>query len=315
MPDRVLPARPDLEQYKRQAKELLKACAAAAPEALERIRQRHPRFLRLSDVAVQSAAFKLSDAQLIIAREHNFDTWPSFTAQVEAMRKARNASSDDAPGSDAILASIPIGEIRLEAEVTGAGNARGVVLFTNAGGSSRYHPGFRYMARELNRAALCTVLTDLFTGEEELDESNSEELRFDIKQLSRRTAALTDWIGEQPALRGLGLGYFASGNGAAAAMLAAGERSSAVRAVVSCAGRPDLAGPWLWRVQAPTLFVVGSQDSVALGFTQSIMAPLPHRTERKLAVIEGAHRLFEEQGALRKTAELTRRWFLQHLTV
>jgi len=95
--------------------------------------------------------------------------------------------------------------------------------------------------------------------------------------------------------------------------LAAGDRPGAIRAIVSASGRPDLAGPWLWRVQAPTLFMLGSRDRVALGFTQSILAPIPHSVDRKLAVIEDAHQVVEGQDALRKTASLSLDWFHRYL--
>jgi hypothetical protein len=76
MADRSLPARPDLDQYKKQAKELTKAARAGDADALTRIRaQRSPR---------SEAAPRLADAQLAIAREHGFESWPRFVREIEA---------------------------------------------------------------------------------------------------------------------------------------------------------------------------------------------------------------------------------------
>jgi hypothetical protein len=82
--DRTLPARPSLEQYKKQAKDLLKRCKAGDAAALERIKRHHARFSRSSDVALRAAKLALADMQHVIAREHSFDSWPSFASEIEA---------------------------------------------------------------------------------------------------------------------------------------------------------------------------------------------------------------------------------------
>jgi hypothetical protein len=85
MAARELPARPNVEQYKKQAKELVKAWKAGDPAALARIRAHHPRLSTVSDAERQRAAFTLADAQFVIAREHGLDSWPTFTRHIEAM--------------------------------------------------------------------------------------------------------------------------------------------------------------------------------------------------------------------------------------
>ena len=72
---RELPARPNLEQYKKQAKDLLEASKAGAPEALARMRK-----LRRS-----SARLTLAGAQFVIAREHGFDSWLKFAKQITTL--------------------------------------------------------------------------------------------------------------------------------------------------------------------------------------------------------------------------------------
>jgi len=305
MSERELPARPNLEQYKKQAKDLVKDRAEAAPDALLRIQRHHPRLADLPELDVQRASFKLSDAQLIIAREHAFESWAKFARHVQALHVAQ---------SNQTTARIPVDGIELAAEVTGPKHATGLVLFAHASGTGRYNPRNLHLADTLHRGALCIVQTDLLTEDEELADIETEELRFDIPLLSRRIAAITNWIGRQPLLKDLGLGYFGSGTGAAAALHASAERPSLGQAVVSCGGRPDLAGPWLWKVQAPTLFIVGSKENAALAFNHSAMTWFPRQTVHKIEIIDGARHLFEEKSALEKSASLARDWFCRYLT-
>ena len=81
---RGLPERPHLDVPRRQARELLDQWRAADPDALERIRRRHPKFARASDAAVAAATFRLSDAQLVIAREYGFAHWAELKQRIEA---------------------------------------------------------------------------------------------------------------------------------------------------------------------------------------------------------------------------------------
>src|SRR5688572_6223286 len=75
MPARGLPPRPSLEQYKKQAKELVKAFRSGDSAALQRLRAHHPHLAR--------DTFELADAQLVIAREHGIDSWPKFKQEIE----------------------------------------------------------------------------------------------------------------------------------------------------------------------------------------------------------------------------------------
>src|SRR5215472_9526678 len=92
MPDRELPARPNLEQYKKQAKELVRECAAGAHDALDRIRRHHPRY-----EATRDRATLLSDAQLVIAREHGIESWPKFVAHLTRLNMEQSVARIDDP--------------------------------------------------------------------------------------------------------------------------------------------------------------------------------------------------------------------------
>jgi hypothetical protein len=62
-----LPAAPSLEQLRKRARELLRAHRAGQPQALARLREHHPH---------PGDAIRLADAQVVVAREHGFATWP-----------------------------------------------------------------------------------------------------------------------------------------------------------------------------------------------------------------------------------------------
>ena len=86
MPDRSLPDRPNLEQYKKQAKDLARDASAGKPDALARFHRQHP---RVRELAAEPHKAALADAQLVLAREHGFDSWPKFADEVERLTTER----------------------------------------------------------------------------------------------------------------------------------------------------------------------------------------------------------------------------------
>ena len=161
------------------------------------------------------------------------------------------------------------------------------------------------------RAHLATLMLDLLTRDEERVDQVTAELRFDIPLLGRRVIAAVDWAVSHPSTATLPLGLFGASTGAAAALIAAAERPSIVRAVVSRGGRPDLAGAALDRVTAPTLLIVGGRDEQVLQLNRQALARL--RGEKQLVVVPNATHLFEEPGALDQVAQLARDWFVANL--
>ncbi|MEB3329402.1 MAG: dienelactone hydrolase family protein, partial [Candidatus Sericytochromatia bacterium] len=135
--------------------------------------------------------------------------------------------------------------------------------------------------------------------------------RFDIPLLARRLVEVVDWVGRTPTLRDLEVGCFGASTGAAAALIAAAERPGQVKAVVSRGGRPDLAGPALPRVQAPTLLLVGGHDPTVVRLNQDATARMRAPTE--LVVVPGATHLFEEPGTLEAVAQAAAAFFDRHL--
>lgn len=92
MPVKPLPPHADLTHLKYQAKDLLKARTGRDLQAAQRIREFHPRFKHASDVAIFDAKFSLSDAQLTIARERGFASWPKLKRRVEKPSTADDLS-------------------------------------------------------------------------------------------------------------------------------------------------------------------------------------------------------------------------------
>jgi len=106
-------------------------------------------------------------------------------------------------------------------------------------------------------------------------------------------------------------GLFGASTGSAAALVAAAEIPEGVAVIVSRGGRPDLAGAALHKVSAPTLLIVGGDDTVVLDLNRDALGKL--NCEKSLLVVPGATHLFEEPGALDQVARAASDWFALHL--
>lgn len=206
---------------------------------------------------------------------------------------------------------MPVDSLNLEGTLSVPTAARGVVVFAHGSGSSRHSPRNRYVADILNESGLATLLIDLLTEDEQQVDLQIAHLRFNIPLLARRLSEITEWVVKHPEVEDLEIGHFGASTGAAAALLTAAELPRLVRAVVSRGGRPDLAGPALVAVEAPTLLIVGGADTVVIDLNRRAMVHM--QCEKELQIIPGATHLFEERGALKKVAELARDWFLKKL--
>jgi dienelactone hydrolase len=207
---------------------------------------------------------------------------------------------------------IPISSnITLEGNLSIPEQPHGVVLFVHGSGSSRFSPRNRHVARVLQEASFATLLIDLLTKQEEDRDRYSGHLRFNIDLLSERVVEVTNWLTMQPGVKNLKIGYFGASTGAAAALVAAARLPLVVGAIVSRGGRPDLARPFLPHVKAPTLLIVGSQDTQVIQLNQMALSLL--QVEKQLVLVEGATHLFEEPGTLEQVAHLARDWFERHL--
>lgn len=210
---------------------------------------------------------------------------------------------------------VTAGTATLEGLLSVPAQARGVVLFAHGSGSGRHSPRNQFVARQLQRVGLATLLVDLLTEREESVDLHTRHLRFDIDLLARRLADSIDWLAGTADTRGLQVGLFGASTGGGAALVAAAQRSD-VGAVVSRGGRPDLAGPVLGQVRTPTLLIVGGADRPVIELNQDAygqLSQLQPDTEKRLVIIPGASHLFEEPGTLEEVARLAGEWFTQHL--
>ncbi len=187
-------------------------------------------------------------------------------------------------------------------------NPCGAIIFAHGSGSSRHSVRNQYVAGVLNAAGFATLLFDLLTSAEEADRANV----FDIGLLAHRLVDVTVWLAGQPGTAGSPIGFFGASTGAGAALAAAADERIDIAAVVSRGGRPDLAGPRLADVTAPTLLIVGGRDEIVLQLNRQAQAAMT-AAECRIAVIDGATHLFEEPGTLEQAALLARGWFIRHL--
>jgi dienelactone hydrolase len=208
---------------------------------------------------------------------------------------------------------ISIDRVSLEGDLAIHDGARGIVLFAHGSGSSRHSSRNRFVAEELRRGGLGTLLLDLLTPEEEQIDMRTGQLRFDIGLLANRLIGAIRWLDGQEETRVLPVGLFGASTGGGAALVAAARRADRVDAVVSRGGRPDLADEELPHVRAPTLLIVGGNDPVVIELNKRAMRQMVAEVE--LVIIPRATHLFEEPGSLEQVAVLARNWFVQHLAV
>ena len=211
---------------------------------------------------------------------------------------------DEAPRDQ--IRTVTISPIGLEGLLGLPTAAKGIVLFAHGSGSGRLSPRNNFVAQALRESGLATLLFDLLTVDEARDRRNV----FDIELLAQRLLMATSWVRAEADTADLPIGYFGASTGVAAALVAAAAHEGPVAAVVSRGGRPDLAGPALRAVTAPTLLIVGGDDVQVLALNRAALAEL--RCEKQLVVVPGATHLFEEPGTLEAVVEHARRWFLAH---
>ncbi|MDD4305500.1 MAG: dienelactone hydrolase family protein [Methanosarcina sp.] len=207
---------------------------------------------------------------------------------------------------------IPINSITLEGNLTIPEGAKGIVVFAHGSGSSRFSSRNRYVAQELQKEGLGTLLFDLLTAEEERIDMVTAHLRFDIDLLANRLVDVTNWLLSNLDTRKLNIGYFGASTGAAAALIAAKEHANVLKAVVSRGGRPDLAENALQDVKAPTLLIVGGEDFQVIEMNEWALNRLKVE-QKELKIVPGATHLFEEPGTLEEVANLAGEWFKRYL--
>lgn len=88
-----------------------------------------------------------------------------------------SADAQQASLPDAFDESLRMADVELSLEISGRRDAKGLVTFVLAGNVGRHHPGTRDVAAAFDRASFCTVLADLLTEEEDVEDTINETLR------------------------------------------------------------------------------------------------------------------------------------------
>jgi pimeloyl-ACP methyl ester carboxylesterase len=213
--------------------------------------------------------------------------------------------------TETLTVQIRAGTAFVDGDLVVPHSATGLVLFAHGSGSSRFSTRNRAVAQALEHGGFATLLLDLLTRSEESVDLRTAEYRFDIGLLGERVVAALDWAAGAAAVAHLPIACFGASTGAAAALIGAAERPELVKAVISRGGRPDLADDALPKVQAPTLLVVGSEDTEVIALNRQAMRRM--RAPVELAIVPGATHLFEEPGTLEQVAQLAVRWCRRHL--
>ncbi len=256
----------------------------------------------LADAADEYLALETVDSVLAISRlceEFGQTTDEEVLAVLDTTWSGAGEVDEDV--------EIDLGPVRLAGHLAMPADHSGIVVFAHGSGSSRHSPRNLFVAAELRKAGLGTLLFDLLTFAEETDRRNV----FDIELLADRLVGATNWLQDRSEVAGSRMGYFGASTGAAAALMAATDPSVDIAAVVSRGGRPDLAGSSLRLVRAPTLLIVGGEDHQVLELNRRAAAKM--EGPNRLWVVPGASHLFSEPGALQSVAELARAWFADHL--
>lgn len=218
--------------------------------------------------------------------------------------------SETSPGLETRTLQISLDHVQLEGTLTVPDDPRGVVIFTNCRGTSRLDLSTQHLVKEVRKKTFTSLVVDLLTFEEENLDRKSCQFSFDSDLLAQRATGVIDWLAGQPFTRGMPIGLYGDSSGSIGALMAAANRPDPVRAVVTQSGRPDLAGPLLPLVQAPTLMIVGSLDHAAIEINQQGLERMsPDGAPKKMVIVPGATYRFEEAGTLDQAARLAREWF------
>jgi erythromycin esterase-like protein/predicted phosphoribosyltransferase/dienelactone hydrolase len=203
---------------------------------------------------------------------------------------------------------VVIGQMSLSGMLAIPEEPAGLIIFAHGSGSSRFSIRNRYAASHLERLGFATLLFDLLTE----DEANDRNNVFDMPLLGTRVVEAIDWARADARTFMLPIGLFGASTGAGAAIIAAVSRTEDVSAIVSRGGRPDLAEQALDVVRAPTVLIVGGDDSEVLKLNKSALARM--KCEKALVIIPGAGHLFEETNALEQALIAAGKWFTRHLS-
>ena len=207
--------------------------------------------------------------------------------------------------------SLDSGNLLIQGLLQIPAHALGVVLFADGNLNGCVSSKNHHVAKKLHQYSIATLLIDLPS------EEDSEDLdSFNIDLQAERLIVAAQYLRDVACTSHLPLGLYVENKVTAAAIKVASletkKLSEYVRVLVSRGGRPDLAQiEELNHVRAPTLFIVGGNDSEVLEQNKHAYESL--HCIKQIEIVSRASHLFEEAGALEKVAQLSTQWFLKYL--
>lgn len=205
---------------------------------------------------------------------------------------------------------IQAGPVWLDGILCLPNKTKGVVIFVDGSAS----PDYLAVAIALQEAGLGTLLFNLLTAEESEVDQHRHHMRSDIGLLARRAIGAADWLSQQPAVRGLKIGFFGSSTGAPAALIVAAERPELAAAVVSCSGLPALSANALARVDAPTLLIAGQLNGRKNEAEQKDISRFDKISQNELPDVSSDSQIGEEpESQEEEVARLAVSWFCHFL--
>ena len=123
------------------------------------------------------------------------------------------------------LVHIPAGLVRMEGMLSIPEKSKGLVLFAHGSGSSRLSPRNTFVAKNLQKAGLATLLIDLLSEEED----SVYETRFNIPLLKERLIQIVSWLQKEPETKNLPIALFGASTGAASALKVAAALGESIK--------------------------------------------------------------------------------------
>jgi len=197
---------------------------------------------------------------------------------------------------------VSVGPLALAGILSIPDKARGVVVFPHASANKRCRSNIR-VATALHARGFATLAFDLLSAAEARDRHNL----VDVDLLGSRVLDAVLWVSRDPRTEQFPIGLLGASTAAGAALVAAAQAPERVSVLVSCGGRPDLAGAELSHVRAPTLLVVGGADHAMMEHNTDAFLKLT--CLKRLDVVPGGTHLFEGEGALKSVIDAAAHWF------
>lgn len=201
---------------------------------------------------------------------------------------------------------IPIAKVR--GYLTLSSHTRAIAIIVHGSNSSMLSARNILISRNLNRNGISTLLVDLLTNNEKMQEHEYDNLSFNIEFLTHRLILITDWVLRNPKTKDLSIGYIGSSTGAAAALIAS-TMAPQIKTVVCRGGRTDLVDEKvLNRIKAHVLFIVGESDFSVLASNKKVYKILNKTESKKMIVVSAASHLFEESGKIEEVSNILNQW-------